>query len=366
MNRPQLHEKIFLCLLAGITLAFAWLLLPFSGAIFWAFVFAVLFLPLFERIQKKMPGKKNRAAVLTLILCLLIAILPLSIIIFSLLQEGGMLYRKMLTGEIDFNRTFMEIYNSLPEWLTPIMSGFGVGDIRDLQNKVTSGLMQASRFLAGKAFAIGQNVFGFGVGAIIMLYLLFFFLRDGQSLSQAIRRAIPLGDSQKHELLNRFTGVIRATVKGNLIVAIVQGALGGLIFWVLGIQAPVLWGAVMAFLSLFPAGAGVIWVPVAIYLLSTGAIIKGIIMIVFCAVVVGLADNLLRPILVGKDTQMPDYIVLISTLSGLSLFGLNGFVIGPVIAALFMTSWKMFSDGKSGNPREAPDGSPAKDTASDA
>ncbi|NLC23424.1 MAG: AI-2E family transporter [Oxalobacter sp.] len=365
MNRPLLHEKIFLALLACITLAFAWLLLPFSGAIFWAFVFAVLFMPLFERIQKKIPGKKNCAAVLILFLCLLIAILPLSIIIFSLLQEGEMLYRKMLTGEIDVNRTFMEIYDHLPKWFIHIMNSFGIGDITDLQSKITSGLMQASRFLAGKALVFGQNVFGFGVGAIIMLYLLFFFLREGESLSLAIRRAIPLGESQKHELLNRFTGVIRATVKGNLIVAIVQGGLGGLIFWALGIQAPVLWGAIMAFLSLFPAGAGVIWVPVAIYLLSTGAILKGVIMITFCAVVIGLSDNLLRPILVGKDTQMPDYIVLISTLSGLSLFGLNGFVIGPVIAALFMTSWKMFSDEKSGRPPEAASDIPEEENSGD-
>jgi predicted PurR-regulated permease PerM len=100
----------------------------------------------------------------------------------------------------------------------------------------------------------------------------------------------------------------------------------------------------MAFLSLFPAGSSIIWLPAAIYLLATGAILQGLILIVFGAVVIGLADNLLRPILVGKDTQMPDYVVLISTLSGLSLFGLNGFVIGPVIAALFITSWRMFSD----------------------
>jgi len=365
MNRPLLHEKIFFALLACITLAFAWLLLPFSGAIFWAFVFAVLFMPLLERIQKKIPGKKNCAAALTLLLCLLIAILPLSIIVFSLLQEGEMLYRKMLSGEIDFNRTFMESYNHLPKWFTHIMSSFGVDDITDLQGKIASSLMQASRFLAGQALAIGQNVFGFAVGVIIMLYLLFFFLRDGLSLSRAIRQAIPLGEQQKFELLDRFTGVIRATVKGNLIIAILQGGLGGFLFWALGIQAPVLWGAVMAFLSLFPAGAVVIWAPAAIYLLSTGAILNGVIMIIFCVIVFGLSDNLLRPVLVGKDTQMPDYIVLISTLSGLSLFGLNGFVIGPVIAALFMTSWKMFSDKKSGYLPETADDIPKEENTGD-
>ena len=145
-------------------------------------------------------------------------------------------------------------------------------------------------------------------------------------------------------LLNKFTGVIRATVKGNLVVAIVQGALGGLIFWFLGIEAALLWGAIMSVLSLLPAGSGVIWVPVAIYFLATGAILKGIILLAFGVLVIGLIDNFLRPILVGKDTQMPDYLVLVSTLGGMALFGLNGFVIGPVIAALFITAWGLYSD----------------------
>ncbi|MCL1887049.1 MAG: AI-2E family transporter [Betaproteobacteria bacterium] len=346
MNRSLLHQKFFLALLAVITLAFAWLMLPFSGAIFWAFVFAILFIPLFERIAKKIPSKRNLAAMLTLFSCLLIAILPLIIIIPLLIQEGEMLYQKILTGEIDFNRVFMEIHGSLPDWITHILQVFGINDIKDIQDKIISGLMQTSRFIAGKVLTIGQNVFSFSIGFIVMLYLLFFFLRDGNTLALAIRKAIPLNEHQKHELLIRFTGVIRATVKGNLIVAIIQGGLGGVIFWILGIQAPVLWGAVMFFLSLFPEGPAIIWLPASIYLLSTGAILKGIVMIAFCVFVIGLVDNLLRPILVGKDTRMPDYIVLTSTFAGLSLFGLNGFVIGPVIAALFMTLWKMFVEDK--------------------
>ncbi|MFO6181537.1 AI-2E family transporter, partial [Pseudomonas aeruginosa] len=123
-----------------------------------------------------------------------------------------------------------------------------------------------------------------------------------------------------------------------------QGALGGLIFWVLGIEGALLWGTLMAFLSLLPAiGAALIWAPVAAYFLLTGAIWQGVVLILFCVVVIGLVDNILRPILVGKDTKMPDYVVLISTLGGMALFGLNGFVIGPLIAALFMASWDLFT-----------------------
>ena len=177
-----------------------------------------------------------------------------------------------------------------------------------------------------------------------MLYLLFFFLRDGKLLTQQISRAIPLAEDQKLHLLKKFTMVIKATVKGNIAVAATQGALGGLILWVLGIQGVLLWSVVMAFLSLLPAvGAALIWGPIAIYFLATGAVWQGVVLIAFGILVIGLVDNVLRPILVGKDTKMPDYVVLISTLGGISLFGLNGFVIGPLIAALFMAAWDLFA-----------------------
>jgi predicted PurR-regulated permease PerM len=157
-----------------------------------------------------------------------------------------------------------------------------------------------------------------------------------------------------HFLLNKFTNVIRATIKGNVAVAAVQGALGGLAFWVLGVQGALLWAVLMAFLSLLPAvGAALIWLPVAVYFLATGHVWQGMALIVFGVVVIGLVDNVLRPILVGKDTQMPDYIVLMSTVGGMALFGVNGFVIGPVVAALFMATWDLFasSNEEAAGPR---------------
>jgi predicted PurR-regulated permease PerM len=141
--------------------------------------------------------------------------------------------------------------------------------------------------------------------------------------------------------------VIRATVKGNVLVAIAQGALGGLAFWFLGVSAPLLWAVVMAFLSLLPAvGAALVWAPVAVYFLVTGAIWQGVALIAFGTFVIGLVDNFLRPVLVGKDTRMPDYLVLVATLGGITVFGLNGFVIGPVIAAVFLVSWEMFATAR--------------------
>jgi predicted PurR-regulated permease PerM len=169
-------------------------------------------------------------------------------------------------------------------------------------------------------------------------------LRDEDALSKRVKSAIPLRPEQLNALLLKFTVVIRATVKGDLLVALLQGALGGLIFWFLGITASLLWAVLMAFLSLLPAiGADLVWAPVAIYLLATGSVWQGVVLIAYGALVIGLVDNFLRPILVGKDTKMPDYVVLISTLGGIEAFGLNGFVIGPVIAAMFIAVWDIFS-----------------------
>jgi predicted PurR-regulated permease PerM len=184
-----------------------------------------------------------------------------------------------------------------------------------------------------------------------MLYLLFFLLRNGSRVAARIEHAIPLSSTDRQALLAKFATVIRATVKGNVVMAATQGALGGLMFWFLGIPSALLWGVLMALLSMLPAvGAAVLWVPIAIYFLFTGAVWKGVVLTIFGIFVIGLVDNILRPLLVGKDTKMPDYLVLISTLGGIAIFGLNGFVIGPVIAAMFLATWDLFASAQDARP----------------
>src|SRR5690606_26574643 len=227
---------------------------------------------------------------------------------------------------------------------------WGVGDQLGIREKLSAGALQGSQFLAKQAVSVGQNTFQFLIGLGVMMYLLFFLLRDGQILVPRIKSLIPLSGSHRRDLFQKFTTVVRATVKGNIVIAVTQGFLGGVMFAFLGIQGALFWGVLMAFLSLLPAvGASLIWAPVAVYFMVTGAYADGIILILFGVLVIGLIDNLLRPILVGKDTKMPDYVVLISTLGGLAVFGLNGFVIGPLFAALFMACWDLFPDAVSLN-----------------
>ena len=175
-----------------------------------------------------------------------------------------------------------------------------------------------------------------------MLYLLFFFLRDGTRLLEGLVRALPLGDERERHLLGRFAEVSRATIKGTVVVGIVQGAIGGVAFAIIGLGAPVLWGVVMALLSILPAvGPSLVWLPAAIILLVNGEIVGGIALLAVGLLVIGFIDNLLRPILVGRDTRMPDYLILLSTLGGLAGFGLAGIIIGPIIAAFFLSIWQM-------------------------
>ncbi|MBV4521037.1 AI-2E family transporter [Pseudomonas sp. SWRI74] len=347
MNEETLKDKSLAILLALVSIAFIWILLPFYGAVFWAVILGILFAPLQRRLQLKLGWQRNLISLLTLSICLLIAILPVIILSIFLVQEGTAVYRNIESGELDIAGYVAQFKHSLPSYLQHLLDRFGMGELNGLREKIIKSAMTGNEFVATQAFSFGQGTFEFIVSFFIMMYLLFFFLRDGAELARKVRMAVPLEENQKRRLQLKFNRVVRATVKGNLVVAITQGALGGLIFWFLDIPSALIWAVLMAFLSLLPAvGAGIIWAPVAAFFLFTGAIWQGVTLALFGVFVIGLVDNVLRPILVGKDTKMPDYMILISTLGGLAIFGLNGFVIGPLIAALFMSSWAIFIETK--------------------
>jgi predicted PurR-regulated permease PerM len=347
MNETTLQDKSLMVLLVLVSAAFIWILLPFYGAAFWAVILGIVFAPLQTRLQLKFGWQRNLTSLCTLSICLVIAILPVIIISALLVQEGAVLYKRVESGELDIAGYVSQFKHTLPPYFQYLLDRFGMGELSGLREKIVKSAMTGGQVLASHAFSFGQGTFEFIVSIFIMLYLLFFFLRDGAELARKVRQAVPLQEQQKRRLQLKLNHVVRATVKGNLLVAITQGALGGLIFWFLDIPSVLLWAVLMAFLSLLPAvGAGIVWLPVAAFFLFTGAIWQGVVLVLFGVFVIGLVDNLLRPLLVGKDTRMPDYMVLISTLGGLSIFGLNGFVIGPLIAALFMSSWAIFVETK--------------------
>ncbi len=352
----RIDDRTFLLLLFAVTLAFGWVLYPFYGAVLWAIIIAVIFAPVNRRLLAAMPGRQNLAALLTVLLVIAIVLLPLAIVATSLVQEAAVLFGKIQSGEFNLGSYVQRVFDALPGWMFGWLERFNLTSLSGLRDTLSNSLMKGGQVLAPQALSIGMNTFEFVISLGIMLYLLFFLMRDGRGLAEIVKEAVPLRAEQKSALFSRFADVVRATVKGGILVAMAQGALGGLAFWFLGIHAALLWAALMAFLSLVPAiGAGLVWVPVAIYFLATGAIWHGLGLIAYGVLVIGLVDNLLRPFLVGKDTKLPDYVVLISTLGGIKVFGLNGFVLGPLIAAIFMVAWEIFVASRRA-PQDQPTG----------
>ncbi|KJS05976.1 MAG: membrane protein [Gammaproteobacteria bacterium BRH_c0] len=338
----KLEQRTFLLLLLIVTGLFFYLLKPFFAPVFWACAISVLFYPVQERLLRRWGDRPNLIALATLLLCVVLVVIPVLLILTSFVQEGANLYQKIESGEIKPDTIVDRIRSALPS-LQIVLDRLGM-DMESLKQRASDSALAASSFVAKNAFSLGQSTFQFFLSLGLMLYMLFFLLRDGSRLVQLIARALPLGDERERLLFQKFSEVTRATVKGSLVVAIVQGALGGLIFWILDIPAPILWAVVMAALSLIPAvGAGLVWLPFSIYLFAVGDLTSAIILVLYGFLVIGLADNLLRPILVGRDTKLPDWLVLLSTLGGLVMFGINGFVIGPLIAAVFIVFWQIFS-----------------------
>jgi predicted PurR-regulated permease PerM len=345
----DLEDRAFLLLIVAVSLAFAWILWPFYGAVLWGTVLAIVFAPLYRRLSGCMRQRLTLAALATVTIIVVMVILPVTLIAALLLNEASSVYGRIQSGELNFGRYLQQVFDALPAWAANLLDRFGLTSLGAVKDRLSAGLVKGSQFLAAQAINIGQYTLEFIVSLFVMLYLLFFLLRDGDDLSRRIKAAIPLRPEQQRALFDKFAIVVRATAKSSIVVALLQGALGGLIFWFLGIHAPLIWAVLMAALSLLPAvGAGLVWLPVAIYFLATGAVWQGVVLIAYGVLVIGLVDNLLRPILIGKDTKIPDYVVLISTLGGIATFGLNGFVIGPLIAAMFMAVWDIYSASRPG------------------
>lgn len=353
MREWRFEDGGFLALVLLVTLAFVWLIAPFFGAILWGLVAAILFSPVSRWLETKLKGHRNLSAALTLLLILALVIIPAFLLGVSLVQEAASLYEKFESGSISLAPVFTQIRAALPSWARDLLDSTGLTDFNAARRMLASGVVTGLQSIASRALLFGQGALSFLAALGVMLYLTFFLLRDGEALGRHVKAAVPLRPDLRDALLNHFVIVIRATMKGTVVVGIVQGVVGGIIFSMLGIEGALLWGLLMGFFSLVPAvGTGIVWVPVAIYLLVTGSIWEGVVLTACGFFVIGLIDNLLRPILVGRDTRMPDFVVLIATLAGLDLFGLNGFIVGPMIAALFIAVWRIVAEMRKAPPQE--------------
>lgn len=342
MRKWRFEDSGFLALVLLVSAAFAWLIWPFFGAILWGVIAGIVFAPTYRQIVQRLGGRRNLAAAYLLVLILTLVIVPAFLIGISLIREAASIYVRLESGEIDIAKIFLQLREALPGWASEMFDKAGFSNLETARDMLGSSIASVVQNIAESALSVGQGALQLLASLGVMMFLTFFLLRDGDDIARKIRAAMPLRPDMRDALLGNFVVVIRATIKGTLVVSILQGTAGGLIFWILGIGAPLLWGLLMGLFSLVPAvGTGIVWLPVAIYLLATGNIFAGVVLILCGFFIIGLIDNVLRPILVGHETHMPEFVVLIATVSGLKLMGLNGVIVGPIIAALFIVVWNM-------------------------
>jgi predicted PurR-regulated permease PerM len=331
-------------LLAVLSLAFFVIVAPFYAAILWSIVLAITFAPLCRKLAGRRPRRPTLAAIATVAIIVVLVIFPFAVVGTSLIDQATGLFKKIQAGEINFGQYLRQLIDVLPGWAVAPLERFGLADPAVVQERLSTALSGSSKWIAAQALVIGQNTLEFLVVLCVMLYLLFFLLRDGEAIAKEVKDVLPLRPEVRDTLFQKFVIAVRATIKGILVVALVQGTLGGLMFWFLGIPAPLFWGVLMGILSLIPAaGTALVWLPVAIYFLATGALWQGAILLGYGVLVIAMVDNVLSPFLISRDTRMPDYVVLIAILGGIALMGPNGFVVGPLVAAMFIAAWEVFA-----------------------
>ena len=350
--RQVVQRSSLLVLVAAVTAAFVLLLTDLLLAVFWAAVLAILFHGLYRRLLPRMWGRRSLAAAIVLVIVLAGVVAPVLLLGWAVVREASQFYAAVERGVLDPGAVLDTLGSWLP-WVREVLDNFGL-DFEKLRSGLTSMVGNAARYAATGLVAAGQGALKLMLQLAVMLYLLFFFVRDGEKLVDSLVRILPLGDEREYELLGQFATVSRVSVTSLIAIGAVQGGLGGITLALLGIGSPVLLGVLMGVLSVIPAvGPGLVWAPIAIWLFASGMWVQGLILVIVGVLVVGLADNLLRPMLVGRTAQLPDYVILLATLGGLSVFGFSGLVIGPVLAALFFVSWRLFEEEFS--PPETPD-----------
>lgn len=359
MQQDLVNRVVLILILIPITLLFLALLQPFLQSIFVAALFAALFYPMYRGVLGKLGQRRVAASALTILIVLFFVVAPLAVLLtvvtaqaVDIAQTATPWIRQQLAtpGLITEKLEGLPLYRYVEPYRDVAIQR--LGDIAGLASGWIIDAVQSATLSTLSAL----------INVLIVLYTLFFFLMEGDRLLFYMLYYLPLNDEDENKLLQRFTSVTRATLKGTAVIGCLQGTLAGFALFVAGIPSAVFWAVAMMVLSVVPGiGTALVWIPAVIYLLVNGQFLTAILLAAFCALVVGTVDNILRPKLVGNDTQLHELMIFFSTLGGLIMFGFMGFVIGPIIAALFVTVWELYGDEfKDWLPSTAfkPDGEP--------
>jgi len=340
MNQDIVNKSVLILLLLVISALFLSMIQQFLMAIFLAGLFSALSRPIYLYFEKLYGGRTHWASLTTLILLVFVILIPMLLLIGIVVGQAidvGHTVTPWVKQTVSDQGAITEYLKSLPFYdkILPYQ--------QTILQKTGQAVGAISKFLVDGLSAATVGTVHFVFMAFVMLYSMFFFLMDGNKLVEKILYYLPLQSSDENRMLEKFTSVTRAMLKGTFLIGILQGGLAGLAFMVVGIDNAVFWAVIMAVLSIIPGiGTALIWVPATIMLLANGKVVSGVGLALFCGIIVGALDNVLRPKLVGKDTQMHELLIFFSTLGGIFMFGVVGLFIGPVIASLFVTIWEIY------------------------
>lgn len=347
--REEPFRRAFLVgLTVGITILFLVMIRQFLMAVLLAAIFSGMAHPLYLALKERTKGRQALASLGTLAIIIFVIGIPLLGILglvagqaVQVSQDAGPWIERQIgeVGQLDRWIQNLPLLDRVPGVRSVLPNG------EEIVVKAGEVASATGKFLVGSLANLTRGTLGFFMQLFIMLYAMFYFLVDGRSILDRILYYVPLSPVDEERLLEKFVSVARATLKGSLFIAIIQGLLAGVAFWATGIPGAAFWGTVTVVVSIIPAiGAALIWGPMVVYLMVTGHVGAGVALLAWSAVVVSTVDNFLRPRLVGRDTRMSDLLILLSTLGGLVLFGPVGFIVGPIVAALFVTVWHLYGE----------------------
>ncbi|BHH85069.1 AI-2E family transporter [Desulforhopalus sp. 52FAK] len=342
LQKENISKITLVTLVVLISGVFLTMIHQFLMAIFMAGLFSATVKPLHIKLTEKLGGRETVASILTVFAIVTLVLTPLSLL-FTIVITQAITIGQSVTPWV---QSFIQEPTIATSYLEKFPYYQEILPYRDIIIQKAGELVgTVSSFLIDSVSGFTKLTMNAVFSSIIMLYVMFYFLTMGDVLLKKILYFLPLDDHNELRLLNRFTSVTRATLKGTLIIGLLQGSICGVAFAIAGIEGPVFWGSLMAVMSIVPAvGTAIIWGPALVILALMGNFSGVIILAILCGAVAGNLDNLVRPRLVGKDTEMHDLFVLFGTLGGLSMFGLLGIIIGPIVAALFITIWEIYGD----------------------
>lgn len=347
-DQETFQRRFLLLMVTAVSIVFLVMVKQFLVAVLLAAIFSGMTHPLYRRVLGWVGGREALASSLVVLAMLFVILGPLTGfmgLVAAQAVEVTQAVKPWVEEQLANPSSFEGIWDRLP-----FVDQFGwlesaIPSREELVAKVGDAVGKAGTFLVNTVASLTRNTAGFLINLFILLYAMFFFLMEGGHILDRILYFAPLEAEAEQRLVDRFVSVTRATLKGSLVIGFLQGGLAAFAFWLADIPGAAFWGTVMMVLSVIPGvGAPIVWVPACLWLAARGDFVAAGLVTAWCAVVVGSIDNVLRPRLVGADAKMSDLMILLGTLGGISLFGAVGFILGPIVAAIFVTVWDLYGE----------------------